>query len=246
MEILDSLLAQLPATDIPVTQVQVGIFWTAVASKNCGLASTFINKENPHIHKHKVRQPGQLANKTARELADYAKSTSLLDASIGMAAVNSLLDIDTDQCRELNAGDYLCTRAEGKKCAIVGHFPFVDKIREVADDLWVIEKQPREGDNQESEMEQILPRCQVIGITGTSFINHTLEKILHLCPKHSFKVIIGPSTPLTPMLFDYGIDALFGSKVVDQDNVLRYIAQAATFREIHHQGVKLLSMTKAS
>ena len=243
MKVLDDLLS-LKDANVSVRQVQVGVFWTAVVSKNCGLASTFTKKEGPHDHKNGVRNPGRLMDKTARELAAYAKSDSLLEASIGMAAINSLIDIDEKICTELNAGDYLCSKAGGKKCAVIGHFPFVDKLKSAADTLWIIEQRPREGDCGTEEMERILPQCDVVGITGTSLINHTFDKILACCTPNSFKVMIGASTPLTPILFDHGIDALFGSKVVNTENVLRYIAQAATFREIHRQGVKLLAMTK--
>ena len=41
--------------------------------------------------------------KTARELAQYAMSDSRLEASIGMAAMNSLIEINADECLELNA-----------------------------------------------------------------------------------------------------------------------------------------------
>jgi uncharacterized protein (DUF4213/DUF364 family) len=78
-------------------------------------------------------------------------------------------------------------------------------------------------------------------MTGTSFINHTAEGLLSLCNK-AFVVMIGPTTPLSPLLFDYGIDALCGSKVTDEDKVIRCISEGATFKQI--SGVKLLTLIK--
>jgi len=89
----------------------------------------------------------------------------------------------------------------------------------------------------------ILPQCHVVVITGTSFINHTLESLLELC-REAFVMLIGPTTPLTPILFDYGIDAISGSKVVNEDQVMRYVSQGAIFRQLHHHGVRLLIMMK--
>jgi len=93
----------------------------------------------------------------------------------------------------------------------------------------------------EKEADRILPQCDVVGITGTSFINHTLAGLLNLCKK-AFVVLIGPTSPLSPILFDYGIDAICGSKVVDEDKVIQSISQGATFKEV--SGVRLLTLLK--
>ena len=63
-----------------------------------------------------------------------------------MATINSLLDIDEESCRELNARELIAEKGQGKRVAIVGHFPFIPELREIAKELWVIEKNPREGD----------------------------------------------------------------------------------------------------
>ena len=77
----------------------------------------------------------------------------------------------------------------------------------------------------------ILPQCEVVGITGTSFINHTLEGLLSLC-KGAYVVLIGPTSPLSPILFDYGINAICGSKIIDPDQLIRSISEGATFKEV--------------
>jgi uncharacterized protein (DUF4213/DUF364 family) len=53
---------------------------------------------------------------------------------------------------------------------------------------------------------------------------------------------LGDTVPLSPVLFDYGVDALSGTRVVDPDLALRCVSQGANFRQI--QGVKRLTMTK--
>jgi len=57
-------------------------------------------------------------------------------------------------------------------------------------------------------------------------------------------MLLGPTTPLTPLLFDYGIDALSGTKVVDETRVIHHVKEGATFQQIHHAGVRLLTMTR--
>jgi uncharacterized protein (DUF4213/DUF364 family) len=240
MNILDDVIDSLPQGEAKVREVHVCAHWTAVLSRHCGLASTF--KEEGHPHKG-VEDVGHLTEKSAFELAVYSRSEVLLEASIGMATVNSLIDIDESRCVEANAYEILVEKGRGRNVAVVGHFPFIPVVRESAKNLWVIEKRPLEGDFPEEMAEEILPQCDVVGITGTTFINHTLEDLLAFC-KGSFVALIGPTTPLTPILFDYGIDVISGSKVVDPESVIRFISQGATFKELHRHGVRLLTMMR--
>lgn len=234
MKILDDLIVSLQENDFQVKSVHTCVFWTAVITKHCGLSSTFRDEGVPHDRG--VRDVGNLTRKTALELAEYAKSKSLIEASIGMAAVNSLIDIDESKCVEKNAFKILLEKGKEKNVAVVGHFPWIPKLREKIKNFWVLEQKLREGDLPSKDADRILPQCDVVGITGTSFINHTLEGLLALCEKASV-VLIGPTSPLSSILFDYGIDAICGSKVVDEDKVIQSISQGATFKEV--MGVKL-------
>ena len=240
MKILNDLIQSLQGNDFPVKSVHTCVFWTAVVSKHCGLSSTFRDEGVPH--ERGVRDVGNLTQKKALELAKYARSASLLEASIGMATINSLIDIDESKCTEKNAFEIILEKGEGKNVAIVGHFPWIPKLREKVQNLWVLEQRLREGDLPAKEADRILPQCDVVGITGTSFINHTLEGLLELC-KEAYVLLIGPTSPLSPILFDYGIDAICGSKVVDPDQLIRSISEGATFKEV--TGVRLLTLSKA-
>jgi uncharacterized protein (DUF4213/DUF364 family) len=80
-----------------------------------------------------------------------------------------------------------------------------------------------------------------VGLTGTSFVNHTVDRLLYLS-KNSFVVIVGPTTPLLPVLFDYGVDILAGVKIVEPDKTIRSISQGAIFSQI--EGVRLVTMAK--
>lgn len=241
MKILEALLDHLSPSETPLRDVIIGAYWTAVLTRGCGLASTM---GDPHPHKGpSVHNAGKLTEKATAELMHLARSEKLLEASIGMATINSLIEIDENRCSEVNAFDILAEQGTGKDVALVGHFPFVPKLKEIARNLWVIEQRLQQGDLEAERAADILPRCQLVGITSTAFINHTLESLLALC-RDAFVMLIGPTTPLTPLLFDYEIDAISGSKVVDEAQVVRYVTQGATFQQIHHTGVKLLTMTQ--
>lgn len=240
MKILDDLLGSLTG-DAPAHTVRVGRFWTAVCSRECGLASTMGPGEHEHGAKF-VPEAGALAGRSALELARMAHSDSPMEAGIGMAAINSLLDVDQGRCVQRNAGDLLVERGRGKSVVLIGHFPFVPALRAAAAHLWVLELRPQTGDLHADQTEEIVPQAEVVAITGTTFINHSLERLLRLRQPGSFVMVLGPTTPLSPILFDYGADVISGTRVVDPELALRCVSEGATFRQI--KGLRLLTMER--
>ena len=237
LKILNDIL-QTVKDDYSIRKVLVGVHWATVMSRFCGLASTLC--EPPPHHDNQVRDVGQLHQKSARELAQYVFSNRLLEASLGMAAINSLIEIDESISEPLNAFDIIAEKGKDKTIGVIGHFPFIPKLKKIARKIWVFEKRLQEGDLPEDEIKRLLPGCDVVAISGTTLINHTFESVLKSCRKDAFKVMLGASTPMLPLLFDYGIDVLSGCRVIDADLVFSCVSQGATFKQIG--GIKLLSM----
>lgn len=240
MKILDDVISLLPDHE-RVRDIRQGVFHTGVWTRRCGLAATLPRdalRQSPPM----VQNPGVLLDKGCRELVRLSKSGHILEAAIGMAAINSLLDVDMDLCTELNAADLILAKGANKRVAIVGHFPFIPKVEEVAKTLWVVEKNPQKGDFDEAEAEHLIPQADVVGITGTAFTNHTIEHLLSLCNKAAYVVVLGDTAPLCPVLFDYGVDAVSGTKVLDPDLALRCVSQGANYRQI--KGVSRLTMRR--
>jgi uncharacterized protein (DUF4213/DUF364 family) len=236
--LLEKLLADLP--DAPLRAILVGAHWTVVCSRGCGLAST-LTGDKPHGHES-VADVGDLLHKTAGELAQYALSENPLEASLGVAAINSLLEVDDRPAVEANAYEALAREGKGKNIALVGHFPFIPKLQQAAANLWVIEQSPSPGEHPAEAAGDFIPRADLVAITGTALINHTLESLLALCSPEAQVMILGPSTPLSPLLFDYGADLISGTQVVDEAAVLRTVSQGAIFRQV--QGVRLLTFRR--
>lgn len=240
MLILDELISTMDF-DAPVRDIRQGVFHTGVLTRHCGLASTLPRdalRQSPPL----VKEPGFLSDKSASELTQLAYSDSILEAAVGMAALNSLLDVDEKAVVELNAADLILEKGEDKKVAIVGHFPFIPRVQQHVKDLWVIEKNPKEGDFPETEADRLLPRANVVAITGTALTNHSLESLLRLCDPAAFVILLGDTTPLSPILFDYGVDALAGTRVTDPDLALKCVSQGANFRQI--KGTRRVTMMK--
>lgn len=246
MNTIDALLSSLQA-DAPVRQVLVGAFWTAVVldtdPPRCGLASTL--RGESHEAGPPVPDAGSLLARSGRELAERLRSPRPLEASIGMAAFNALLDVDESICVEVNAEEVIVERGSGRRVAIVGHFPFVDRVRRAAAECWVLELHPRPGDLPADQADEVLPRADVVALTGTSLLNHTFDDLVRLCRPDAYVLALGPSAPLSPVLFDTGITAISGTVVTDPDRVLTALSEGATFRQIKRTGgLRLLTMVK--
>jgi uncharacterized protein (DUF4213/DUF364 family) len=243
------LLAALP--DGPVKDVRVGAFWTGVVVEvadhtRCGLASTMRGEGHHHGGGPAVQEAGQLMEQGARDLADLIHSDSLMEASVGMAAINALLPVQENRWLDLNASEVIVEHGAGKQVALVGHFPFVPWLRERVGKLWVLELQPQGEDLPADAARDVIPQADVLAITGTTLINRTFEGLMALRKPETLVLVLGPSTPLSPVLFDHGVHLLSGSVVEDVESVLRAVSQGANFRQIHRRGVRLVTMKNPS
>lgn len=227
-------------------EICIGAHWT-LASLQCdgrirgGLASTLSGGDDHHHGANPpVRAAGHLLEATASELVALASSDSLLEASVGMAVINALLDVDESRCREVNAADVIAARGAGGNVAVVGHFPFIPDLRDVVETLWVLELNPRDGDLPAQMAPEVLPQADVVALTGTSLLNKTFDDLMSLCRPEAYVVVLGATTPLSPLLFRGGVDAISGTMVLDCDKVRTAVTQGATFRQI--PGKRLVTM----
>ena len=239
MKILRTLISSIEK-DAPVQEVIVSTHSTLVCSQRCGISSTILSTK-PH-GEEVIRDAGFLHLKTAKELANYALSENPLEASIGLAAINSIIEIDPDMAIPMDAS-LLATRLSiGKNVTVVGHFPFIPKVKEAASHCWVFEQNPIPGEYSAENTKDIIPQSDLIAISASTLINHTLENLLALCRKDAIVMLIGPSTTLSPLLFEFNIGILSGILVEDERQVLNAISQGAIFRQM--QGVKRMVMIK--
>lgn len=246
MSLIDRLLAAAQ-NDGRAIDVRVGTHWTIVVVQTpegarAGLASTQVVHGMEH-GQPMVRDAGKLVGKMGSELASWMRAASPTERSIGFAALNSLIQPDLDRCAPVNAEALILEKGRGKHVTIVGHFPFVPRVREVASACSVLELNPGPGDLPASAAPEVLPKADIVAITGMSLVNGTFEELAALCSPKAFVLLLGATTPLTPALFDYGIDAISGTVVDDIAVATAAVSQGANFRQIG--GKRLLTMLKA-
>jgi uncharacterized protein (DUF4213/DUF364 family) len=244
MSLLSDLVASLD--EGTVLTVQVGLHWTAVVvevegHRRCGLAANIADADREH-GSGTVTHAGRLTEQAALDLAAMTASSHPVEASIGMATVNALLPHRQALWMEGNAGDLLALEGAGKRVVLVGHFPFIPTLRAQVGTLWVLEQRPRAGDLPAAAAGEVVPQADILAITSTTLINRTFDGLMALRRPDALVMLLGPSTPLSPILFDHGVHLLSGSVVDNIAAVLEAVSQGAGFRQIRQAGVRLVTM----
>lgn len=244
--LFDRLLPSLP--DGKITGIHIGLYWTAVTVEvdgdvRCGLAATVSDEEHHYTSEPAIPRAGRLLDLSARELTGLVHSPNLPEVSVGLAAINALLPRLSDLWVNLHSKELLARLGADKTVAMVGHFPFVHELRPRVGKLWVLEQNPQDGDLPASSAPEIIPQADVVAITAMTLLNRTFDELIALCRPGVPVLVIGPTTPLSPILFELGATILSGAVVEHPESVLRGLEQGANFHQLRQMGVRLISMS---
>jgi uncharacterized protein (DUF4213/DUF364 family) len=243
--IVDSVLAAAAnVADTDLIDVRVGQYWVGVRTGlGVGLASVL--RSEAHLHGSRpISAAGELHTWAPIDLCSLLRSDSPPEGAIGLAAVNALVGPTARDLRDEKALQVLQKRGADRNVAMIGHFPFADRLREGCRELWIFERgiDRDEFDLGEEAMARLLPEADVVAITATTILNRTLPDVLAHVSADAFVMLLGPSTPLTPALFDFGFDVLCGTVVDDPEAVVRAVEQGAVTSQI--PGVRRVCLWK--
>ncbi len=218
-ELYSALCADVPAGE-RITDALQGPLWAlAETERGSGLAMFTPGRSREALF------PGGLRGLEAREAAQAAASWNLEEAGQALAAVNAACN-RFDRAEALGAccgGHYADgLELEGKTVALIGHMHGPAGLRKKAREVYVLERAPQDGDYPDAACDWLLPRCDLVIITGSSLVNKTLPHLLSLC-ENAFTILTGPSVPLCPSLLDFGIDRLSGVIVRDREGLRRSV-----------------------
>ena len=216
MKLYEDLLESVSAADGEARGVSVGLHWTAVESRFVGMAHTYKTHE-----KVELEGAGELAGRSIQELAGRIRSGEPLEASLGLAAINSLIEPSGSPA---NAFEIILEKAPGRAVTVIGRFPFNRQVAQIAGKAYLLEMDPEEGELPASAAEEVIPQSDICVITATAIINHTIPRLLELS-ENAFTIVLGPSTPMNDVLFDYGADVVAGVKVVDKTALFGSVLQ---------------------
>jgi uncharacterized protein (DUF4213/DUF364 family) len=165
--------------------------------------------------------PKNMTGMSLRSLAAFSKSWNFEEASLGIAAINAWWNAPEQKAAalSLNIGaddsfSFWRERVAGKRVAVIGHFPYLEKKIGDVCELSILEKRPVEDDFPDSACEYLLPEQDYVFATGVTLINKTLPRLLELS-RHCGIILAGPSVPLAPPLLKRGVIDLQGFVVTD-------------------------------
>lgn len=224
MELIDSLLKSVSGADYKIKNVCVGLHWTVVESRYVGISHTY--KTNKKVE---IRDSGRLIGKSALELAHRIKDWEPLEASVGLAAINSLIK---PIGRKFHVNQHILKIVPGKTVTIVGRFPFNDEVANLAKKTYLLEMEPIKDELPSFAAEDVIPKSDLVIISATALINKSLPRLLELS-KNKRCIVLGPSTPMNEVLCKFGVQILAGVRVVKSRALFLSVMQGVkTFKKL--------------
>lgn len=206
--IYDKLIELIPDNQV-VSDIKQTKRWTLLATET-GIGSAMKFEEE-------AINLAQYIGQDLKEVGRLIKSWNNQEASIGLAAINSFVNQEQQVIK--NFSNYYLTEIDAltqmtklshQKVGMIGHFPYIDRYPEMKKFITVFELSPRSGDLPSAATEFLLPEMDVVFITASTIINKTLPRLLELS-KNAQVILVGSSCPITPILFEEGINQIGGT-----------------------------------
>jgi uncharacterized protein (DUF4213/DUF364 family) len=216
-----------------IDDVQLGAKYCGVRLDDGSAGVAFNFGETPQDDKPLFGGITDFQGLPATELLKFVESSQTLEAAVGLAALNALLNRHRP---EFFGGDVLelAQIRQTDRVGMVGYFaPIMERLNKMSGEVLVFEKNLARADGllPESEAAKLLPECQVALLTATSLINHTFEGLLEgvrLCRE---VVILGSSTPMCRRAFaDTPVTLLSGIVIDEPDRLMRVVGEGGGTR----------------
>ncbi|MDD3294014.1 MAG: DUF364 domain-containing protein [Geobacteraceae bacterium] len=220
MKLVDALLDSVSGAEENIENILIGLHWISVESRRTGLSHVFRGDQG-----FELEDAGAIRGKHILEAASLLKSWEPLEAGLGLAAFNSLMD---PRGENVNVLDFLLRESSGRTVTCIGRFPFFPDISRIAARAFLLEMEPRKGEFPPYAAEEVVPESDLVIITGTTLINKTMQRLLELS-RDAVAVVLGPSTPMSEVLFDFGASVIAGVRVTDPEALRVSLSQGVKY-----------------
>ncbi|MDO5695651.1 MAG: DUF364 domain-containing protein [Eubacteriales bacterium] len=213
----DELIASIPNDIYPEAVHEGPVLCGVRTADSMGVAMNFEHVGRPRI-------ATSYEGMSLRALAELSLSWHMKEAAVGVAALNAYWNTPA-LLTHADAGaafEHYRTEMAGKRIAVIGHFPYIDKLLGDIADVITLERENTPGDYPDSACEFVLEDRDVIFMTGSAFVNKTAPRLLALCQGKEI-ILTGPTTPMSPLLYGYGVTGLSGFVVTDFDGATKEV-----------------------
>ncbi len=235
-ELLAHIEKKIPDIDnLKVCDVRIGLGYTGVklSTGQAGVCHTLADEP---VCCQKIDRAGTFSGSLALEIARLADSWKLGEAVVGVATINALSEIvlqtSTDRYSITENAD--CTDQieinNDDTVAMAGYIrPFIPFIRSKAKTLYIMERNPRVQDEDvlpDSACSEIIPKADIVIITGTAVANGTIDTLLELSRNAREVAVVGPTASMIPdPLFKRGATMMGGISVTNSERLLQVISE---------------------
>jgi hypothetical protein len=233
-DLVNALLHDLGRPDAVVEQVVAGErFIAVVAGGRVGLSSLL--GARPSEGEKGLAE--NAVGRTVDQVAQCLLRPSPFAICLGMAALNAANAPDPDAVTggDASAEALITELGRGRTVGLVGEFPFVDALREKVGTLHLFELRDVPGAIPPDRWEEVLSGLDVLAVTGTALLTRQMGYYLTRA-RRAVSVVLGPTTPLSRVLFGFGADYLCGSVVIDPVRVLEGARAGLPFRAVKWGG----------
>jgi uncharacterized protein (DUF4213/DUF364 family) len=244
-QLVDDLLRTMDRPSAVIADIAVGSNFIGVRAEDNGSVCTGLASALGAVPTVKERMMvDEMIGKPLHAAAQWLKAPGPFSISIGAAALNAGINPPQNQ-PDIEASRIMAEKGKHDETVLVGEFPFTDWLRRQVKTLYLFELQKVAGRTPPDQWDEILGRCKVLGLTGTTLITRAMATYLQKAP-HAYTIVIGPTTPLSPVLFSHGADVLAGCQLVKPDAVFAGIREGMSFRELKKLGIQFIAWSKDS
>ncbi len=216
-ELYDALIEGIP-NDIYVEEVIAGYYWVFVRNSNFSAGISASGREFLRPFTDTKCMLGQ----PLKAVAGRIKSWNLVEASIGLAAINSYYNspevasksgvhLKSDSFEDDRMNDpYIAYQniVKGKNVAAVGHASYMGALMSNVCELKIFGDE-KKGSYPMEATEYLLPEQDIVFLPCIGVATKQISRWLEIS-KNSKVIICGPSVPMAPILFDFGVYDLSG------------------------------------
>lgn len=227
-------------SEVRIKDVRIGLAYTGVllSTGHAGVAYTPIHEL---AGCSVLNYAGQIADKPALKILNFALSPRILESVVGVATANALSQMAFQAKPERYVSsdvDVLDLIKPRDRVSMVGYFgPLVPKILRKTRDIYVLERRSIIDDRvkiiSSAEASLVLPSSDVILISGSTLVNKTVNQIMRLKGSAREVVLLGPTASVVPQpFFEKGVTVVMGVKITDVKKMLRVISEAGGTKQL--------------
>ena len=216
-----ALLAAITDHSVKIEEIHLFRHWVVVKAGRYEMSTCF-SATPGYSEDARDTWLGHLIGQKAADIAvAYLLSADVLRIAVGMACLKCVIPL-IEKVHENSAMSHFSEVTQKRPSCFIGHFHDAAVWREEGRPVSIIELSPRAGDIHWEHSHEALSRAELVFMTGLTLVNGTFGEVIRRTPNAASRIIMGPTVPLTPALFQLGLHWLGTSRITHIKKTLNY------------------------